>query len=188
MMKSERPTEKELSRRKFHGLALAALGGAVTGAMVGCAKAEDGRNGGAAANSAGSEVADGSGNAAEAGSDARDAGGDAAAADNGHDPQLLLEGKNVCRGLNHTCANHKEGDNKCAGQGNCATAAAHACHGENECKGEGGCGEHPGQNLCKGKGKCAVPLSDKAWTKARSAFEKAMSDAGKEFGPAPAKS
>lgn len=184
-MNPEQPPQQELSRRKFHGLALAALGGAITGTMVGCGKADDGANARADASSSDNDAANGSDNASDAGSGAR---GDEAAAENGHDPQLLLEGKNVCRGLNHTCANHKEGDNKCAGQGNCATAAAHSCHGENECKGQGGCGEHPGQNLCKGKGKCAVPLSDKAWTTARSAFEKAMTDAGKEFGPAPAKS
>ena len=99
----------------------------------------------------------------------------------------LLEGPNVCRGLNHTCANHKNGDNKCAGMGSCATAEAHTCAGENACKGQGGCGEHPGENSCKGKGKCAVPLSDKAWKAARSNFESAMKTAGKKFGPAPAK-
>jgi len=112
-----------------------------------------------------------------------------ALADDGEEAagSLLLTGKNVCRGLNHKCANHKGGDNKCAGQGQCATAAAHACRGQNECKGEGGCGEKPGENACKGKGKCAVPLSDKAWKTARANFEEAMKAAGKKFGPAPAK-
>ena len=109
----------------------------------------------------------------------------ALAEDNG---SLLLEGKNVCRGLNHTCANHKGGDNKCAGMGSCATAEAHSCAGQNACKGQGGCGSNPGENACKEKGKCAVPLKDKAWKAARANFEKAMKAAGKKFGPAPAKS
>ncbi len=99
----------------------------------------------------------------------------------------LLSGKNVCRGLNHSCGGHKGGDNKCAGQGACATATAHACHTHNDCKGQGGCGSNPGENDCKGQGKCAVPLSDGAWKKARANFEKAMTAAGKKFGPAPAK-
>jgi hypothetical protein len=87
--------------------------------------------------------------------------------------------------LNHTCANHKGGTNACAGQGSCHLAAAHTCHYENECRGQGGCGENPGQNECKQKGNCAVPLGDSAWEKARAAFEKAMTEAGKKFGDAP---
>ncbi len=104
------------------------------------------------------------------------------------DESNLLSGKNVCRGLNHSCANHKGGDNQCAGMGVCATAAPHTCAGQNDCKGEGGCGANPGENACKGQGKCAVPLGDAAWARARANFEKAMEDAGKEFGPAPPKS
>ena len=50
-----------------------------------------------------------------------------------------------------------------------------------------GCGEHPGENQCKGMGECAVPLSDKAWAKARKNFEAAMKKAGKKFGDAPKK-
>lgn len=103
------------------------------------------------------------------------------------DENPLLSGKNVCRGLNHSCGGHKGGDNKCAGMGSCATAAEHTCHGHNECKGEGGCGANPGENACKGKGKCGVPLSDKAWKAARANFEAAMKAAGKKFGSAPAK-
>ncbi len=98
----------------------------------------------------------------------------------------LLSGKNVCRGLNHTCGGHKGGDNKCAGTGSCATAAPHACGGHNDCKGQGGCGPNPGENACKGQGKCAVPLKPAAWKKARANFEAAMKAAGKKFGPAPA--
>ena len=77
--------------------------------------------------------------------------------------------------------------NDCAGQSQCATAKAHTCGGDNDCAGLGGCGEHPGENKCKGMGECAVPLSDKAWDKARKNFEAAMKKAGKKFGDAPAK-
>ncbi len=99
----------------------------------------------------------------------------------------LLSDKNVCRGLNHTCGGHKGGKNKCSGMGSCATANEHKCRGSNDCKGQGGCGEKPGENSCKGQGACGVPLSDKAWKKARANFEKAMKAAGRKFGPAPAK-
>jgi len=99
---------------------------------------------------------------------------------------LILQDPNVCRGLN-TCKGKGKGDHECAGQGACATAEAHACKGENACKGQGGCGEKAGQNDCKGHGDCAVPLSDKAWTKARAAFEAAAKAHGIKVGPAPAK-
>ena len=103
------------------------------------------------------------------------------------DVSPLLEGPNVCRGLNHSCKNHNGGDNACAGQGSCATAKAHGCNGDNDCKGQGGCGAKPGQNACKAQGGCSVPLHDSAWKKARASFESAMKAAGKKFGPAPAK-
>lgn len=93
----------------------------------------------------------------------------------------------VCRGLNECKSNGADGKNKCAGQGQCATAKAHTCSGGNECKGQGGCGETPGENACKGKGKCGVPLMDKAWDKARKRFEERMKKAGKKFGSAPKK-
>ncbi len=99
----------------------------------------------------------------------------------------LLSDPHVCRGLN-TCKSKGKGKkNACAGQGDCATAEAHTCHAENACKGQGGCGEHPGENACKGKGECGVPLSDKAWAKARKKFEQLMKADGKKFGEAPAK-
>ena len=69
--------------------------------------------------------------------------------------------------------------------GNCAMVKAHACKGENDCRGQGGCGEHPGENNCKGMGDCAVPLSDKAWPKARKRFEELMAKEGKKVGDAP---
>ena len=108
-----------------------------------------------------------------------------AAADDPKSP--LLEGPNVCRGLNHSCKNHNGGNNDCAGQGSCHTAKAHGCNGENECKGQGGCGARPGENACKGQGGCSVPLHDSAWKKARENFESAMKAAKKKYGPAPGK-
>ncbi len=99
---------------------------------------------------------------------------------------IILQDPNVCRGLN-TCKGKGKGDHECAGQGHCATAEAHTCRGANACKGQGGCGSSGGQNECKGKGECAVPLSDKAWTKARAAFEAAAKEHGIKVGPAPVK-
>ena len=100
---------------------------------------------------------------------------------------LLLQEPNVCRGLNLCKGKGKGGKNDCAGQGACATAMAHTCGGDNDCAGLGGCGEHPGENTCKGKGDCHVPLTDKAWAKARKNFEAAMKKADKKFGDAPKK-
>jgi hypothetical protein len=144
------------TRRDVNRLALAALGGLLSGC------------GGNPARQAGDTAP---GTAAEA----RAAG--------------LLGDPHVCRGIN-TCKNKgKAGTtNDCAGQGHCATAVAHSCHAENDCKGQGGCGEHPGENTCKHKGACGVPLSDKAWPKARQHFEELMTQAGKKFGDAPPKS
>ena len=98
----------------------------------------------------------------------------------------LLSDKHVCRGLN-TCKNKGNGKNDCAGMGACATAKAHTCKGENECRGQGGCGEKPGENECKTKGGCAVPLSDKAWVKARKRFEELAKAEKIKFGDAPKK-
>ncbi len=102
------------------------------------------------------------------------------------DTPLILQDPNVCRGLN-TCKGKGKGDHECAGMGSCATAEAHSCKGENACKGQGGCGSTAGQNACKGQGNCAVPLNEKAWKKARSAFEEAAKKAGMKVGPAPVK-
>jgi hypothetical protein len=98
---------------------------------------------------------------------------------------LLLQEPHVCRGLNICKAKGKGGKNDCAGTSACATAKAHTCGGENDCAGLGGCGEKPGENACKGMGKCHVPLSKKAWPKAREHFEAAMKKAGKKVGAAP---
>jgi hypothetical protein len=154
--------DRTLTRRDMTRLALAALGGLVTGALAGCSGGST--TGGKAAASA-----------------AKDAGG-------GDKGSRLLEDPHVCRGIN-TCKNKgKTGTtNECAGQAHCATVAAHDCNGMNACKGQGGCGEHPGENECKGKGGCEVPLSDKTWPKARKRFEELMTKAGKKFGDAPPK-
>jgi hypothetical protein len=151
--------DKILNRRALHRLALAALGGLAAGAVVGC-------GGGKTQTAAGT-----ANNDQEAGATPR-----------------LLQDPHVCRGIN-TCKNKgKQGTtNDCAGQAQCATAAAHDCNGMNDCKGLGGCGESPGQNECKGKGGCEVPLSDQTWPKARKRFEELMAEAGKKFGAAPAK-
>lgn len=153
----------DLSRRDFQKLSLAALGGALSGSMLaGCSDRGQEAAAPAPPNPAESDMT-------------------VAAADH------LLTEPHVCRGLN-TCKGHGAGGgNDCAGQGNCASVEAHSCHGENDCKGQGGCGEIAGQNDCKGQGKCGVPLSDKAWKKARADFEAAMTKAGKKVAPAPAK-
>jgi hypothetical protein len=148
-----------LNRRDLNRLALAALGGLLTGALAGCTGKPKG-----------------------------DSAGNTPPADNPEKASLLLQDPHVCRGIN-TCKNKgKPGtSNDCAGQANCATLPAHDCNGMNDCKGQGGCGEHPGQNDCKGKGGCAVPLSDKTWPKARARFEELMARAGKKFAAAPPK-
>jgi hypothetical protein len=99
----------------------------------------------------------------------------------------LLQEPHVCRGLNTCKGKDKTSKNECAGRGACATAKKHSCAGENACRGLGGCGEMPGENACKEKGKCAVPLSDKAWKKARKRFEELMAKEGNKVGPAPEK-
>jgi hypothetical protein len=149
-------------RRDLNRLALAALGGLLSGAIVGCT----GKPAGGGKQPAGTTPSAGS----------------------QEKTSLLLNDPHVCRGIN-TCKNKgKKGTtNECAGQAHCATVASHDCNGQNDCKGQGGCGEHPGDNDCKGKGGCQVPLSDKTWPKARKHFEELMTKAGKKFGDAPPK-
>lgn len=151
--------DPNLNRRDLHHLALAALGGLLSGVVAGCTGKKS--DGGSSQTSKASSSSSG-------------------------EESLLLNDPHVCRGIN-TCKNKgKTGTtNECAGQGHCATVAAHDCNGMNDCKGQGGCGEHPGENDCKGKGACQVPLSDKTWPKARKRFEELMAMAHKEFGAAP---
>ena len=147
-----------LNRRDVTRLALAALGGLVTGALAGCG-----------------------GNPTTEGKAPADAG-------SGEKLSRLLEDPHVCRGINTCKNKGKKGTtNECAGQAHCATVTAHDCNGMNACKGQGGCGEHPGENECKGKGGCEVPLSDKTWPKARKRYEELMTKAGKKFADAPPK-
>lgn len=162
----------DLNRRDFNKLTMAAFGGLLAGTAAGCGSGEPEAN---PAPETG--AADGAGE-----TDGAEPAGGEPVAETGNP---LLSEPHVCRGLN-TCKNKgASGENACAGQGTCATAVAHSCHYENACRGQGGCGEKPGQNACKGMGECAVPLGESAWEKARSAFEQAMKEAGKEVGPAP---
>ena len=166
--------KSDLSRRDFNRLTVAAFGGVVAGTLAGC-----GGGGDDPAPADPGETPETNGTEGEAA-----AGTEGEAAERGAEEVADL---NVCRGLNACKGKGAGGANDCAGMGACATAAAHECAGKNECKGQGGCGEILGSNECKGKGKCAVPLSDQHWTKARAGFEKAMTEAGKTFGDAPAK-
>jgi hypothetical protein len=171
--------ESTLTRRDVHRLALAALGGLVTGAIAGCSGKPTGQGTGKTPEAKAPETDPGKGKTAATPGPGKEA---------GEPVSRLLEDPHVCRGIN-TCKNKgKKGTtNECAGQAHCATVAAHDCNGMNDCKGQGGCGEHPGENACKGKGGCEVPLSDKTWPKARKRFEELMTRAGKKFGEAPPK-
>lgn len=152
----------ELSRRDFHALSAAALGGLLTGALSGC-----GEPPAVAPATAGKGT--GPGTPAE-------------------EFDMLASEVHVCRGLNTCKGQGLGGENACAGQGDCATPSAHHdCGGSNECKGLGGCGETAGRNSCKGQGGCHVPLMAHAWTDARRHFEEQMKKAGREVGAAPAK-
>jgi len=161
-----------LTRRDFHKLSLAALGGAVSGAMLaGCSQEPDG----------GAGVADLD---PHAGHDHGPSESHAAAVS--EDPSPFLSDPNVCRGLNVCKGYGQGGANDFAGMSNCHTATKHSCHAHNDCKGQGGCGETAGMNSCKGQGKCAVPLKEETWKKALAKFEAAMKTASKPFGDPPA--
>jgi len=148
----------DLNRRHFHQLALVALGGMMAGSLSGCPTKP-------------TETGSTTGTTPSGSSESE---------------HLLLTEPHVCRGLN-TCKNlGASKQNECAGQGTCATVAAHACGSQNDCKGQGGCGANPGENTCKGQGLCHVPL-EHAWESGRKNFEAAMTAAGKTFGSAPAK-
>lgn len=156
-------TDPNLKRRDFSKLTLAALGGLVSGTVIGCSDKTD----------TDKPSAEGTGH--EAGAPDHDA-------DGGGETELA---EHACRGLNDC----KSADNDCRGQGSCATKAwHHDCAGMNECKGQGGCGETALKNECKGKGDCAVPLMDKVWDKARADMEAKWKAADQAFGAAPAKS
>ncbi|MFN0197726.1 MAG: hypothetical protein ACKVT0_13360 [Planctomycetaceae bacterium] len=158
----------DFNRRDFHRLSISALGGMLAGGAVGCSSQQEPppKSAGTSSPSAPPDAANPTGEAAIS------------------EPVILSE-KHVCRGLNTCKGKGKGGENDCAGKGACALATEHTCGGSNDCKGQGGCGKDPGQNACKGQGSCHVPLMDSIWQDARTAFEKAMKETGKEFGPAP---
>jgi hypothetical protein len=153
-----------MDRRDFHKLSVAALGGMIAGTTMGC-------GGGATPPDKSNPATPPAANAVAL-TDAE---------------KLITDEPHTCRGLN-SCKNlGRSKDNACAGQGTCASLPDSTCGGNNACKGQGGCGEDPGMNACKGKGGCHIPLMDSAWTKARKAFEGAMTKSGKTVGAAPAK-
>lgn len=158
-------SRKDLDRREFNRLAVAAFGGVVAGSLAGCQQQPPAANSGTGAG--GTTPAPGDSSAGETA------------------VSLLLVEPHVCRGLNTCKGMGASKENACAGQGTCASVEHHQCGGQNACKGQGGCGAHPGENSCKGEGHCAVPLMDHAWGPARKNFEAAMKAAGKEFGAAP---
>lgn len=161
----------DLNRRDFHRLSMAAMGGMLAGATVGCQNEQP-----PAKSTDSGKPKDGANPKAEPASS-----GAVTVAD------AKVE-KHTCRGLN-TCkglgGGSTAGKNACAGQGECATVAEHGCGDLNDCKGMGGCGKNPGENECKGKGGCHVPLMDHAWEKIRARFEAKMKADGKKFGDAP---
>ncbi|AWA30183.1 hypothetical protein HYN48_08860 [Flavobacterium magnum] len=111
----------------------------------------------------------------------------------------------VCMGLNACKGHDRTGANNCAGTGYCATAEQHNCQTLNNCRNQGGCGLYgdaeqqmnPGNNNCAWQGSCAVPIQAErfstlgdnqglsTWKRARVIFEKRMTDANRNFGPAP---
>lgn len=148
----------ELNRRDFNRLSMAALGGVVAGATVGCGGSEP------AAPPAANQPQSGT-----------------------PPVQTAAAEIHACRGMN-SCKGLGAGkDNACAGQGTCATTTHHDCATKNDCKGLGGCGGTAGKNDCKMMGGCHVPMHAGAWEDARKVFEEKMTAAGKKFKDAPAR-
>ncbi|MFO1023363.1 MAG: hypothetical protein U0903_22125 [Planctomycetales bacterium] len=150
----------EWNRRDFSKLALAALGGMISGCQ------QDG-----------------------AGTPTAKPPETAAAKETSKDAKVAPKELHLCRGLN-SCkglgGGATAGKNTFSSwQGVCATVAEHSCGGHNDCKGFGGCGAKAGQNDCKGKGGCHVPLMEDAWKTVRTLFEKKTQAAGKKFGDPP---
>lgn len=156
-------SSNELNRRDFHRLSMAAMGGIMAGAAVGCQEEKP------VANKQEAETPKNDPAKPEL-------------------PSVADGDKHLCRGLN-ACKGKgggpEAGKNACAGQGECATVPEQSCGGKNECKGLGGCGDSAGANECKGKGGCHVPLMDFAWKKVRKRFEDKMKADKKPFGEAP---
>jgi len=156
-----------LSRRDFHKLSAAALGGLCAGSLIGC---------GEQASKPGPKTGDaGTPKSSDLGTKPADTKAVAAVA-----------GQHACRGLNDCKGQGRDHKNSCAGQGTCYTVS-HDCSGKNDCKYLGGCGGENGLNNCKGKGGCGhFPIAEEdVWKKARAAFEARRKEAGKPVGPAP---
>ena len=158
----------DFSRRDFHRLATAALGGLLAGTLGGCLgdKAEPARP-----ESSGAHADSKSGSSSPV------------------TPPVVTTAValHACRGLNECKGLGKGHKNACVGQGDCYTVK-HECAGQNDCKFQGGCGGTNGFNDCKGKGGCGhFPIQGQAiWKKARAQFEARMKVAGKKVGAAPA--
>jgi hypothetical protein len=160
-----------MSRREFHRLATAALGGALAGTIAGCGDGDRTAKPSAKPDPTGTQTA------------SKPANSDGGAAPVAAVSTVALH---ACRGLNECKEQGKDHKNTCAGQGNCFTVT-HECSGQNDCKNQGGCGGTNGFNECKGKGGCGhFPISEATWKKAREKFESRMTQAKKKVGPAPA--
>lgn len=164
-------SNRDLNRRDFTRLTMAAMGGVVAGTAIGCGSKTEEKSGKTEA-----------GKTEKTAKTAKTPGG-------GDDALAAFGDTHVCRGLNACkgkgkCAGEK---NACAGTGNCATAEAHECGGQNKCKNQGGCDGKAAANECAGKGGCHVPLKPDAWKAVRAKFEAAFEKAnGKKPGAAPA--
>src|SRR4051812_19684615 len=184
-MKRKRMNRDQLSRRQFHRLSAAALGGLVAGAAIGCGEEKTAPV---------TKTKDGGGDAPLAKTSAqnapaeKNADGKTAPGKTAPDKTAVVAtavAMHACRGLNECKGQGKDGKNVCAGQGTCFTTK-HECSGQNDCKYQGGCGGTMGTNDCKGKGGCGhLPIPNSAWGKARESFEARMKQAGKMVGQAP---
>ena len=126
----------DIQRRDFNKMILAAAGGILSGATIGCSSSEKKQPA-----SGGSK--------------------DAKATEAKH----ICKGQNTCKGKGgcQTAENSCAGKNACKGKGGCASQSyQHGCKGKNACKGQGGCkagdGGCAGKNTCKGNGGCKVPV------------------------------
>jgi hypothetical protein len=155
-IKEHQMKHENVNRRDFSKWTMAAFGGFMSGAVIGCGNDET------------SAPSDGSNETKPAG----DSGG-------GETTEVAAHG---CRGLNEC----KSATNDCRGMSACATESwHHDCGTMHDCKGKAGCGENPLANDCKGQGGCHVPLMDAAWEKARENMEKKWEAAGLDYGDAP---
>jgi hypothetical protein len=172
---------ENVSRRDFHKLSAAALGGLIAGATLGCNEEAT-----KPAKTAGTESGSATPPPADAGKTAVKDTVKETVTKSGAVAATTVA-LHACRGLNECKEQGKSHKNDCAGKGDCYTVK-HDCSGKNDCKYQGGCGGENGLNDCKGKGGCGhFPIADAdVWKKARTAFETRRKAAGKPVGPAPA--